>query len=377
MPSGLPVIFQQSLQREFTQTSIMAVLVLLSILLTVTLVKLLGLAAGGALSTDAVLAMLAFGALTYLPIILSASVFAAILMTLTRSYRDSEMVIWMSSGVSLSQIIRPVLRFAVPLAVVVAIMSIVVSPWAIGKRAEYQSHLDSRDETSQITPGVFRESKQSDQVFFVDSLSSSKEKVSNVFVQSAQDHRLSVIAADKGYIQSNANGDRFVVLEQGRRYEGEPGKMDYSIVDFEQAQMRLAQKGVSATAASVKSMNLPQLMTNTSLDGWGELHWRIGLPVSLLVLSLFAIPLSYVNIRGGRSLNMLFAILAYMVYYNTMSIGQAWTVQGRIPTWLGIWPLHLMCLTLVILFLWHRQGEWSLQGFRLWYRRNNHSKGSS
>lgn len=374
---GLSVIFQKTLQREFTQTSIMAVVVLLSILLTVTLVKLLGLAAGGALSTDAVVAMLAFGALTYLPIILSASVFAAILMTLTRSYRDSEMIIWMSSGVSLTQIIRPVLRFAVPLALVVAIMSIVVSPWAIGKRAEYQSRLDSRDETSQITPGVFREAKQSDQVFFVDSLNSSKEKVSNVFVQSVEDHRLSVIAADKGFIQSNPVGDRFVILQQGRRYEGEPGKMDYSIVDFDQATLRMAQKGVSATASTVKSMNLPQLLTNTSLDGWGELHWRIGLPVSLLVLSLFAIPLSYVNIRGGRSLNMLFAILAYMVYYNTMSIGQAWTVQGRIPTWIGIWPLHLICLTLVVLFLWHRQGEWSLQGFRYWYRQNNQPKGSS
>jgi lipopolysaccharide export system permease protein len=365
------VIFQKSLQREFSQTGIMAAVVLLSILLTVTLVKLLGLAAGGALSTDAVLAMLAFGALTYLPIILSASVFTAILMTLTRCYRDSEMVIWFSSGVSLSQIVRPVLRFAVPLAVVVAIMSLVVSPWAIGKRAEYQSRLDSRDETSQITPGVFRESRQSDQVFFVDSLSASKEKVSNVFVQSIQDQRLSLIAADKGFIQSSPNGDRFVILEQGRRYEGEPGKMDYSVVDFDQAQLRMAQKGVNETALSVKSMNLPQLLTNTTADGWGEVHWRVGLPISLLVLSLFAIPLSYVNIRGGRSLNMLFAILAYMVYYNTMSIAQAWTVQGKIPFWLGIWPLHLMSFTGVLLFLWHRQGEWSVQGFRRWYVRTN------
>ena len=216
------MIFSRSLRKEFSQTALMALTVLVAILLTVTVVKLLGLAAGGALSADAVAAMVAFGVLTYLPVILSASVFAAVLMTLSRCYRDSEMIIWMSSGVSLTRFMGPVLAFAVPMALVVGLMSVVVSPWAIGKKAEYQTRLDSRDETAQITPGVFRESKQSDQVFFVDSISESKDKVSNVFVQSVQDNKLGVIAANKGFVTTHPNGDRFVVLQQGRRYEARP-----------------------------------------------------------------------------------------------------------------------------------------------------------
>ena len=349
----------------------MALMVLLSILLTVTVVKLLGLAAGGALSADAVAAMVAFGALTYLPVILSAAVFTALLMTLTRCYRDSEMIIWMSSGVSLSRFIRPVLAFALPMALVVALMSLVVSPWAIGKRAEYQSRLDSRDETSQITPGVFRESRQSDQVFFVDAISESKDKVSNVFVQSMQDHKLGVIAANKGFVASHPNGDRFIVLQQGRRYEGEAGTASYSLIDFNEAELRVDQKGVSSSAISVKSMNMGQLFNNPTLDGWGEIHWRLGLPISLVVLAVFAIPLSYVNTRGGRSSNMIFALLAYMVYYNTMSIAQAWVVQGRLSPWVGILPVHLLFLTMGLLMLQRRQWLWSPRWLLSYVRRRS------
>ncbi len=363
------MIFSRSLRKEFSRTMVMALLVLLSILLTVMVVRLLGMAASGTLSADAVLAMVAFGALTYLPVILSASVFTALLMTLSRCYRDSEMIIWMSSGVSLNRFLAPVLFFALPMAFVVALMSLVVSPWAIGKRSEYQNRLESRDETTQITPGVFRESRQSDQVFFVDAISESKDKVSNVFVQSVQEHKLGVIAADKGFVDTHPNGDRFIVLQRGRRYEGDPGTTQYSLIDFDQAELRIEQKGVGSSALSVKSMSFGQLLENPTPDGWGEIHWRLGLPISLAVLAILAIPLSYVNTRGGRSANMIFALLAYMVYYNTMSIAQAWVVQGRLSHWVGIWPVHLLFLLLGLLLLQRRQWVWSSRWLLNYIRR--------
>lgn len=368
------MIFSQTLRKEFSRTALMTLVVLLGILLTMTVVRLLGLAAGGGLSADAVAAMVGFGALTYLPVILSASVFTALLMTLSRFYRDSEMIIWLSSGVSLSQFLLPILRFALPMALVVGLMSLVVTPWAIGQRAEYQSRLDSRDDTSQITPGVFRESKQSDQVFFVDAFSQGASKVSNVFVQSVQNGKLGVIAADTGYAANHPNGDRFIVLEHGRRYEGEPGTANYSLVDFDEAELRVDQKAGNGASLSVKSMNLGQLFTKPSLEAWGEFHWRIGLPISLLVLAVLTVPLSYVNTRGGRSTNMIFALLAYMVYYNAMSIAQAWVVQGRLSTWAGLWPVHLTFFLVGWLMLRKRQSllswHWLLFAWKQRGRRN-------
>ncbi|MBW8066640.1 MAG: LPS export ABC transporter permease LptF [Ferrovum sp.] len=353
------MLFSRLLRKEFARTALMAMVILLAILLTVSLVKLLGLAAGGTLSGSAVMAMLAFGSLTYLPVLLSASIFTALLLAMTRFYRDSEMIIWQSAGVSLNRFLGPVLRFAVPMALVVALLSLVIAPWAIGQKAQYQKQLDVQDDTSQITPGVFRESHQSDQVFFVDALSQSKEKVSNVFVQSVQGHQVGVIAADSGYIATEPNGDRFVVLQRGRRYEGEPGTLNYRLVDFEQARLRIDQHGVTAAALSVKSMSVQDLLRKPTLEGWGELHWRLGLPLSLLVLAVFSVPLSYLNVRGGRSTNMIFALLAYMVYYNCMSIAQAWVAQGKLPFWIGLWPVHLLFLIVAWIWLQQRQRVWS------------------
>ena len=350
------MIFSRSLVREFSQTGFSVAVALLGILLTVSMVKLLGLAAGGALAADAVLAMLGFGALTYLPVVLSASVFIALLLTLSRCWRDSEMVVWFASGIGISRFILPVLAFAAPLALLVALMSMVVSPWALHQRSIYQSRLDSRDDVSQIAPGVFRESRTSDQVFFVDALSDERAQVSNVFVQSLQGGKLGVTVAEHGYVRTAANGDRFMVLLKGRRYEGTPGTADYNYTDFERAELRIEQREAKESELNTKTRTVMQILEDPTLDNLAELHWRIGLPVSMLVLALLAIPLSYVNTRSGRGANLVTAILCYMVYYNTMSIAQAWTASGRLSPAIGIWPVHLLFSLAFALLLGVRTG---------------------
>src|SRR4051812_39788062 len=106
------MIYQRAAQREFAQTAVAVFVVLFAILMTTQLIRLLGQAAGGKLAPEAVMALLGFGALGYLPTLLSLTVFIAILMTLSRAYRDSEMVVWFSSGLSLQAWISPVLKFA-------------------------------------------------------------------------------------------------------------------------------------------------------------------------------------------------------------------------------------------------------------------------
>lgn len=350
------MIFRQSLIREFSQTALAVAVTLLAILLTVSLVKLLGLAAGGALAGDAVIAMLGFGALTYLPVVLSAAVFIATLMTLSRVWRDSEMVVWFASGLGVRDFIRPVLSFALPIAVLVALLSLVISPWALQQRADYQKQLDSRDDASMVAPGVFRESKSSDQVFFVDSLQERQGEVNNVFVQSIQNGKLGVTVAKKGSVKTAPNGDRFMVLQNGRRYEGTPGTPEYSYTDFDQAELRIEQRMLRDTGSSTKGRSVIEILQSPSPENIAELHWRIGLPVSLLVLALMAIPLSYVNTRSGRGMNLLVAILAYMLYYNIMSIAQAWTVAGRLPLAVGIWPVHVLFLALCVVLIALRSG---------------------
>jgi len=351
------VIFQRSLIREFSLIALSVVGVLLAIILTRLLILLLGKASVGEIDPEAVLGLIAFGIVNYLPVLLGIAVFVAVLLALTRSYRDSEMTVWFTSGLSIAAWIKPVLQFAIPVALVCALLSVWVSPWAQAESVEYQRLLASRDEVSSVTPGVFRESRNSDRVFFVDKLSERDDSVNDIFVQSTERGKLGVIVAQKGYIETAKNGDRFVVLLNGRRYEGTPGTLEYRVVDFQRYAVRIEPHEARAQAPSSKAMNLIQLFTSGKPEDMAELHWRIALPLAVIIMGLFAVPLSFVNPRSGRSWNLIFAVLIYVLYNNTLSIFQAWTSAGRIPTWLGLWPVHLTMLAfVVILFLRQTRG---------------------
>jgi len=115
--------------------------------------------------------------------------------------------------------------------------------------------------------------------------------------------------------------------------------------------MRIESRGVKAALPSAKSMSTPELISNPGPIYRGELVWRIGLPLSALLLALLAIPLSFVNPRAGRSLNLVLAILVYMIYNNVLSIAQAWVAQQRIGLVAGLWGVHLIMLViLAVLF---------------------------
>jgi lipopolysaccharide export system permease protein len=340
-------IFSQSLVRECTGTAIATFIVLLGITVATQLVRFLGLAAGGAITFSGVFALLALTAFNYLPVLLSLTLFIAVLMTLTRSYRDSEMIVWFSSGMSLTTWVRPVMVFATPVVVLIALLSLVLSPWAITKSEEFRSYMDSRDDVSQVTPGVFRESKQNERVYFVENVNEGENTVANIFVSSTQHQKTGVMIARRGFLQTMENGDRFLVLLNGRRYEGTPGTLEYRISEFERYAMRIEARGIKAALPSAKSMSTPELIGNAGPVYRGELVWRIGLPVSALLLALLAIPLSFVNPRAGRSLNLVVAVLVYMIYNNVLSIAQAWVAQQKIGLAAGLWGVHLIMLVIL------------------------------
>lgn len=345
------MIFNRSLMREFGQVALTVGAVLLAITFTTQIIRLLGNAAGGSLPADAVMIMLGFGALNYLPVVISLTLFIAVLLTLSRCYRDSEMVVWFANGKSLVDFIRPVMLFALPLVLAVGGLSLFLSPWALKQSAEYANRLDARSDVSRISSGVFRESKNADRVFFVESVDLQSNRIENIFVQSVQHQKLGVVVAEKGYQETHENGDKFIVLQNGRRYEGTPGKADYRIVDFERYAMRIESQAKQTGTPSAKTMSPQDILKEPTPERFAELHWRIGLPVSVLILSLLAIPLSYVNPRAGRSANLILALLIYMTYSNLMSIAQAWVAQGKLSPLIGLWPVHaFMALTLLAMF---------------------------
>ncbi len=346
------MIFHRALLREFAQLATAVFLSLFLIAITTRLVRLLGQAAGGKIPTDAVVAFLGFFALNALPVLLSLTLFVTVLLTVTRSYRDSEMVIWFNAGLSLAAWVRPVLTFALPLVALIATLSLLIAPWAVRMSEQYRSRVDARDDAARIDPGVFGESRARDRVFFVESAGANSGEVRNVFVNSVQHGRNGVMFSRRGLVETAPNGDRFIVMLDGRRYEGVPGEADYRVMEFERYEARVESAAGEEPVPTEKSLSTLALLRNPTPVNHGELVWRIGIPLSALLLALLAIPMSFVNPRAGRSVNLLFALLAYLVYQNLLSVSQARVAQGGLDFAVGWWLVHGVALVvLVVLFM--------------------------
>ena len=348
------MIFQRSLLREFGNLALAVFATLFAVTLTTQLIRLLGQAASGQVLSEGVLALLGFSALNYLPVLLSLTLFVTVLMALSRSYRDSEMVIWFSSGQSLVAWIRPVLAFALPLVVLIAVLSLFLSPWAVDKSDDFRRRMESRDELARVAPGVFREAGNAERVFFVEEIAGEQNRVQNVFISQTQQGRPGILVSKRGFKETAPNGDRFVVLVDGRRYEGEPGSAAYSVMEFERYAIRIETSEARAAQTSTKTMSTIALIESRTSASLAEFLWRISLPVSALILALLAIPLSFVNPRASRSINLVFALLTYMVYSNTVSIVQAWVSSGRLEFRTGWWVVHAAMMVVLLFMFWRR-----------------------
>ncbi len=359
------MIFRNALWRELVATAAATFLVLLGIVITMVFVRLLGQAASGAITTSALVILLGFSTINYLPILLSLTLFISVLMTLTRSYRDSEMLVWFSSGMSLTQWIRPVLVFAVPTVAIIGVLSLLLSPWAVSNSDEVRRRMDTRDDVSAVSPGVFRESRYAQRVYFVEEVPGADNLVANVFVSSTQHGKQGVMVAARGFQEIAPNGDRFLVLLDGRRYEGEPGATEYKVYEFGRYAMRIetVESRTPSGPASKKSIPTLALLKDLGPANLAELSWRVGLPASALILSLLAIPLSFVNPRAGRSLNLVLALLIYMTYSNLLSVTQAYIAQARIPAAAGLVGVHAAMLLILLVLFYRRLVVFSL--FRL------------
>jgi len=354
-------IFQRALVREFANNGLLLFSVLLGIIVISQLIRFLGEAVSGRLAVDGVLAMLGFSAMNYLPVLLSISLFLSILLTLSRSYRDSEMVVWFGAGIGLTSWVRPVLWYAVPVVTLIATLSLVLSPWALQKADEFKHGLESRDDVTAATPGTFRESKQADRVYFVDNAELGSNRVGNIFVQSEQNGKLGTMTAKQGLQETKPNGDRFLVLLNGTRYEGVAGQRDYRVVEFDRYAMRIDSVPAKQMLPNLNAMSTFELWSNPTPWNLSQLEWRIGLPISAAILALLAIPLSYVNPRAGRSLNLVMALVLYMVYTNMISVTNTWVGSEKISPAMGLWGIHSFMLATVVAFFYWRMSLFTVR----------------
>ncbi|MCV2365336.1 LPS export ABC transporter permease LptF [Paucibacter sp. DJ1R-11] len=354
------MLFDSTVRTELARSFGVTLVVILTTVLTIMLIGTLGQAAGGSVAPQDVMLLLGYASLGHLPTMLILSLFIAIVTSLGRMYRDSEMSIWFSSGIGLTRFAKPVFRMAWPVLLVVMALYLLIWPWGNQNSAQLRERYQKRSDLSRVAPGQFQPSRDGSRVFFIERDSEDGRTGRNVFILSKQNDTESVTTSSKGRIEQNGD-DRFLVLDRGQRNEMKGFGGEKTLARFEEYQVLMDSQVLrSADQLPPKALATMELLNSPTPRNRAELAWRFGMILSAFNMCLLGLGLSATNPRRASNWNLLFALLTFVVYFNLVNLSQAWITSGRMSMSGALFSVHGSALALALLLLW-----WRDQGNRI------------
>jgi lipopolysaccharide export system permease protein len=333
------MLFHSSLRKELSRSFGATLIVLVTVVMTMTLIRTLGMASRGSFNPSDVFLVMGYTVLAYLPTLLTLGLFIAIISTLTRMFVDSEMVIWQSSGRGLFSLVKPVLRFSLPVFAVVAGLALLILPWTHLRVEELKNQYQQRGDLERVEPGRFQESADGSRVFFVEKEVSGNQAGANVFIAPTGKGKESVTSARSGRVENLPDG-RFLKLNNGQRLERTPGSQEIKLIEFEQYAIQIGQEALEEmNFVPVKTRTTAELFNDLTPVHWGEVSWRLGLILASFNFVIIGITVSSVNPRMGRGSNLVFALFTFVLYFNLLSFGQNMISSGKlsfVPVMLGL-----------------------------------------
>lgn len=352
------MLFHSSLHKEMSRTFGATVVVLATIVMTMFLIRTVGLASRGSVDPAEVMMVLGYTALGHAPTILTLSLFVAIVATLSRMYRDSEMAIWFSSGKGLGDFLWPLVRFAWPICLAITVLALFVWPWAQQQSQTLRDRYEQRGDLERVVPGQFQESASGDRVFFIDKDSVGGKTAGQVFIAATEKGKQIITSARAGRIET-MGPDRFLLLSNGQRLESEVAGTSVKVSEFAEYGVLVDEKAQQvARALPPRVLSTPTLWAGATPPFLGELSWRMGLALASLNFVLIGLAFSSVNPRIGRNGNLLFSLFTFIVYYNLVTLGSSRIASGAAD--FGIFNLALHGGVFGVTGLWLLARHWSL-----------------
>lgn len=311
-------------------------------------------AAAGRMSSEILFAVMAYRLPGFLELIIPVSFFLSIMLVHGRMHVDSEMIVLQACGMSTGRLIRMTLLTAGGVMIMTAMISLWLKP--LGERQVERLFDDQKNltEFDTLVPGRFQTLASGKRVTYTEGLSK-KGELSRIFINEYKDaagnepRNAVTVIADSGSTQVDGAGRRFLVLNDGRRYQGKPGQRNYQVIEYEEYGQLVA-TGVAGTIKKRRTA-IPtlDLFGATDAQAVSELQWRIGVVLLIPVIALLAIPLARVNPRQGRFTRLVPAMILCFVYIVALSGARTALEKGDIPLEAGLWWVHGLAFLAVIL----------------------------
>lgn len=348
-PFGLPTIDRQ-IAGELAKTLVAVLFVLVAIVVGRRFLAILARAIEGEVATETIFTLLGLKVVVTIAALLPASMFLSVLMVLGRMYRDNEMTVLACAGVGPMRIYRSLLIFAGPMCFIGAFLSLQAMPWSERLSQELISKDEKGADLRGIKAGRFNEFSQGDVVLYAEELTTDKT-MRKVFAQSRRGDETGIIVAESGQMEINDAGDHFVVLNNGRRYQGAPGRPDFVLSEFQAYGVRIDPPEDSQAALKREAADSRDLWISGRPRGLAELQRRLAVPLGTLALTLLAVPIARTSPRGGVWGNLTCAFLIYIVYENLQKISQGLLATGKLSLGMsygGIYAVMLLATALLL-----------------------------
>jgi lipopolysaccharide export system permease protein len=333
------MIIDRYLISEIVQTLMAVLFVLLLIFMGRYFAIFLADAAAGEITGGVVVDLLLLRTLSALNLMLPFALYISILLAFGRLYKDNEMTALAASGVTTPRILLTVFSLGLLFALVVGMFSLWLSPWAERQRSNIVVESEKTSMLQNVLPGQFNElGGRNDAVLYVEEVSDDNKKLNNVFAQIRSKDTMDVFSAKKGYhYRDEVTGDTYLVLTDGFRYQGLPGKQDFLIQEYEKNAIRIVEPNITRKSRRNRSASTSELLEIGRPVEYAELQWRISMPITTLLLAILGVLISRTSPRQGRFAKLFVAILIYIIYSNAISIGRTWVEQNKVSVEIGVW----------------------------------------
>jgi len=340
--------------RETLKSQLAILFILLLIFFCQKLVRILGAAADGEIPTNLVLSLLGLGVPEMAQLILPLSLFLGLLMTLGKLYTESEITVMHACGLSRAVLIKAAMVLALFTGIIAAVNVMWAGPWSSRHQDQVLADAKANPGMAALAQGQFQQATDGNSVLFIEGVEGNH--FNNVFLAQIRpkgNARPSVVVADSGQLSQHKDGSQVVTLNTGTRFEGTAMLRDFRITDFQNYQAIIGHQTVALDPTDTEQMDMRTLFNTDTPRASAELHWRLTLIFTVVMMALMVVPLSVVNPRQGRVLSMLPAMLLYLVFFLLQTALRSNGAKGKLDPMIWMWAVNLVYLVLAVaLNLW-------------------------
>ena len=369
-------ILNRYLLREASIATFGVTLIVMLIMLANLLARSLSAAADGSLPSSLIPAMMGFNAVKLLIYVLPVGLFIGLMFALGRMSRDSELTVLRACGFGPRHLSQAILWLAIPLSLLTASISLFAYPALQDVQSRMIDTARSQQVVNQLPIGRFIEEPSGRGVLYIGS--KTRGGYTDVFAfneptnEANARQKPGVEMAPFGKLITDSDGHRYVVLEQGRRVQGQAGERDWSVIDYQTHEILVP--GRADTGGSQENRKSSIQLLHSSLPGdQAEFFYRLSQALTVLVLALIAVPLAQAKPRSGRYGRLFWAFLVYALYFNLIALMQNTIKNGEFNLWQGLILTHGTFIVMWLGLLWLMSGGSRRLRQRLFRRRHGYA----